>query len=223
MILRLSDARYKPVADRAVLVELASEQSDEVNRAVIALDHAIASAGIDGVVEVVPALVNLLVIFDPLQTDHAQVQDAVSNLFPLEVGAQDGSTEHIVDVCYEGYCPDLAAVAQASGLSPDAVINAHLGSEYRVCMYGFAPGYAYMSGVAPEIQVPRKQAPVRDIPAGSVMIAGPQCLVTTLVMPTGWSIIGRSPAQIMRDDPARPFLFDVGDTIRFRRISEDAL
>jgi inhibitor of KinA len=86
-------------------------------------------------------------------------------------------------------------------------------------MYGFSPGYAYLSGVAEAIQVPRKPAPVRDVPAGSVIIAGAQCLVTTLTMSTGWSIIGRSPTRILTQDAQRPFLFDVRDRVKFERIS----
>ena len=73
------------------------------------------------------------------------------------------------------------------------------------------------------IQVPRKTVPVRDIPTGSVIIAGPQCLTTTVKMPTGWSIIGRSDTRIMTDDPDRPFLFDVGDTVTFQRVGSDDL
>jgi inhibitor of KinA len=88
-------------------------------------------------------------------------------------------------------------------------------------MYGFAPGYAYLAGVPLAIQRPRKPSPLRGIAAGSVLIAGPQCLVTTLTMPTGWWIIGRSPTAILTDDGERPFLFDIGDRVRFRRISRD--
>jgi inhibitor of KinA len=41
-------------------------------------------------------------------------------------------------------------------------------------------------------------------------------------MPTGWWIIGRSPTRILRGENAdRPFLFDVGDRVRFRRIPRD--
>jgi inhibitor of KinA len=104
------------------------------------------------------------------------------------------------------------------GLSIEEAVNCHLHADYRVRMYGFAPGYAYMSGVPPAIQVPRKPSAVRDIPAGSVLVAGPQCLVTTLNMPTGWSIIGRSPTRILTNDERAPFLFSVGDIVRFRRI-----
>ena len=109
-------------------------------------------------------------------------------------------------------------MVKASGLSEEAVINAHVAGKYRVLMYGFSPGYAYLGGVPASIHVPRKEAAVRGIPAGSVVIAGQQCLVTTLTMPTGWSIIGRSPTQILTGKPEQPFLFDVGDVVRFERI-----
>ena len=215
---------FKPVADHAVLIELATEISEEANTAVQALDEAIAGAAIAGVSEVVPALVNLLVIFDPLVTDHKAIEAAVRALLPIPDRAVSAGQTHDISVCYEdGFCPDLAAVAAQSGMTTAAVINAHVGGRYRVGMYGFAPGYAYLAGVPDAIQVPRKTAAVRDIPAGSVMIAGPQCLITTLVMPTGWSIIGRSPDQVMTDDPERPFLFAVGDVVTFTRISTDAL
>jgi inhibitor of KinA len=59
---------------------------------------------------------------------------------------------------------------------------------------------------------------LRDIPTGSVLVAGAQCLVTTLVMPTGWSIIGRSPTRIFTPAEHSPFLFEVGDRVRFTRI-----
>jgi len=220
----MSDVRFKPVADHALLVEFASEISDEVNRTVIALDHAIAKTQIEGMQEVIPALVNLLAVFDPLQTDHAQVEAAIQKLLPISPARDEEAMHHTVDVCYdEGFSPDLAAVAKACNMSEEAVIAAHGAALYRVGMYGFAPGYAYLAGVPKVIQVPRKTAPVRNIPAGSVMIAGPQCLATTIVMPTGWSIIGHTPAKIMTGNPDRPFLFEVGDTVSFNRIRREAL
>jgi inhibitor of KinA len=43
--------------------------------------------------------------------------------------------------------------------------------------------------------------------------------VTTLTMPTGWWIIGHSPTVILDPKGARPFLFDVGDPVAFRRVA----
>ena len=215
--------RFRPVADHAVLVELATEAGDAASAQVVALDHALQSAQIPGVTEWVPALVNLLVCFDPMQTDHKAVTEALYALFPLPPGADSAARVHVVPVCYDpAFAPDLDDVAQACGLTPEAVIAAHGQGDYRVCMYGFAPGYAYLSGVPSRIQVPRKPQPLRDIPAGSILIAGAQCLATTLVMPTGWSIIGRTPARILRDDPHRPFLFDIGDRVVFEPVTRDA-
>jgi inhibitor of KinA len=219
----ITQARFKPVADHALLVIFADEISNAANQSVIALDHAIAAAGIHGLCETVPAYVNLLVDFDPLVTDHAAVEAAVRALLgDLKKVATTGASR-VVQVCYEGeLAPDLSAVAAACGLSNEAVINAHLAGDYRVFMYGFAPGYAYMAGTPEAIQRPRKASPVRDIPGGSILIAGAQCLVTTIMMPTGWSIIGRSPTQVLFNRPERPFLFDVGDSVTFQRIDRAA-
>lgn len=216
--------RLTPIADRAILVEFGDAVSDAVHDAVLALDRALRVAPVAGQAEVVPAMVNVLVVFDPLSTDHgtvaAEVRARLASLRPVPVAG----AEHEVLVCYEGeFGRDLATVAEAAGISVEAVIAAHLAGDYRVFMYGFAPGYAYLTGVPEVIHLPRKPAPVRGVAAGSVIIAGGQCLVTTLTMPTGWWVIGRSPTPILTGSEDRPFLFDVGDKVRFRRVGLDAL
>jgi len=213
------DPQFKAIADHALLVTFADEISEEAHAFVIALDKAIADETPLGVIETVPALVNLLVSFDPMTTDHPTVEGYLREcLADLTVSETDGS-ERRVHVCYEApFAPDLEVVSAATGLSVEAVINAHLEGDFRLLMYGFAPGYGYLSGVPERIQVPRKATPVRDVPAGSVIIAGPQCLITTLTMPTGWSIIGRSPTPILNSDPNNPCLMDIGDHVSFERI-----
>ena len=214
--------RLTPVADRAVLVDFSDTLDEAAHDAVLALDAALQAHPIPGMAEVVPAMVNLAVVFDPLLTDHAAVAAALRPLLAGGLPAQRTATDHLLPVCYDpAVAPDLAAVAAQTGLSVEAVIAAHLAGDYSVYMYGFAPGYAYLSGVPLDIRLPRKPAPVRGVAAGSVIVAGAQCLVTTLTMPTGWWVIGRSPARILTGDAARPFLFDVGDRVRFRRIGLD--
>lgn len=216
--------QLRPVGDRALLVEFGDAVAKESHDRVLGLDAALAAEPFEGFAEAVPAYAGLLVCFDPLRIDHATVEAAVSALIARGTAlAKDGAVRE-VEVCYDAdLAPDLAAVAAASGLTPEAVVAAHLGGDYDVAMYGFAPGCAYLAGVPQEIRLARKPAAVRGVPAGSVIIAGPQCLVTTLTMPTGWWIIGRSPTRILRgDDLARPFLFDVGDRVRFRRIAREA-
>lgn len=213
------EPQFKAIADHALLVTFADEISENAHEMIVALDKAIANAAPHGVLETIPALVNLLVAFDPILTDHGQVERALRDCIKGLKTRQINGVQRRVQVCYEEpFAPDLKAVASAAGLSAEAVINAHLSGDFQVLMYGFAPGYAYLSGIPDPIQVPRKPAAIRDVPAGSVIIAGPQCLITTLIMPTGWSIIGRTPASILTGDPEHPFLFDVGDRVTFERI-----
>ena len=184
------------------------------------LDQAVAAQPFAGFTESIPAFVNLLVGFDPVVTDHRQVTEYLRNLLSVQGFARQKPALREVLVCYDDdLAPDLAIVAEKTGLSTEAVINAHLAGRYDVAMYGFAPGYAYLAGVPEALRLDRKAAPQRGVAAGSVIIAGGQCLVTTLVMPTGWWIIGRSPTAILTGAQDRPFLFDVGDRVRFRRIS----
>jgi inhibitor of KinA len=82
-------------------------------------------------------------------------------------------------------------------------------------MYGFAPGFAYLGKLPSIIRLPRRAEPRRSVPAGSVIIAGLQCIITTLDMPSGWWIIGRSPTRILHPERHDPFLFDVGDQLHF--------
>jgi inhibitor of KinA len=150
-------------------------------------------------------------------TDHGSVKAALRALINATPTAGAQGACRVVDVVYDG--PDLNEVARRCGLSTEAVIAAHLGGDYQVALYGFAPGYAYLSGVPKAIALPRKEAAVRGVPAGSVIIAAGQCIVTTLTMPTGWWIIGHSPTVILDPQGPRPFLFDVGDRVEFRRVT----
>jgi inhibitor of KinA len=211
---------YLPLADIGLLVEFGDSVDPATNGRVIAFDAAVHAARLPGVLETVPSYATLMINYDPVATDFDTLRAAVAPLAAAARAANTTPAEHIIPVCYEGdNAPDLAEVAARLGMSTEAVIAAHLAGEYRVYMYGFAPGYAYLGGVPAALELPRKAVPVRGRPVGSVMIAGGQCLVTTLPMPTGWWVIGRSPVAILRPEAPRPFLFEPGDRIRFTRIA----
>ena len=219
----MTDARpyplIRPVADRAIMVEFGDVISDDAQQQVASLDTKLGGAPFYGFTEAVPALVNILVCFDPTLSDHASAEQAVKALLASPDLAAPKGCLRLVEICYDDdFAPDLKEVSNQTGLTEDAIVNQHLATTYRVVMYGFAPGYAYLGGGPSALYLPRKPSAKRGVPAASVIIAGSQCLITTLTMPTGWWIIGRSTAKILTDDPAKPFLFNLGDEIRFRRI-----
>ena len=218
--------RFRPVAEHGLLVEFGDRIDPAMQDRVFGLDKALNGEPFEGFRESVPAYAALLIGFDPLVTDHGAAERWVRGLMLRRGGETASSAPALreVLVCYDDdLAPDLPAVADATGLAPQQVIEAHLAGRYGVAMYGFAPGYAYLAGVPEAIRLPRKAAALRDVSAGSVLIAGPQCLVSTMTAPTGWWIIGRSPTRILTGDTERPFLFEIGDQVRFRRIPRDQL
>lgn len=211
--------RFRAVADRAVLAEFGDRIDSTAHAAVLRLDRQLGRTPLPGMTEAVPAYASLLVAFDPLMTDHAGITEGLRRLMDAAAPPAAAATRREVLACHDDdLAPDLPEVAARTGLSPDAVIAAFLAGDYCVYMYGFAPGYAYLAGVPPALHLPRKPVARRDVPAGSIIIAGAQCLVTALTMPTGWWIVGRSATPILRAGAERPFLFDVGDPVRFRAI-----
>jgi inhibitor of KinA len=214
-----ADPVVRPVGDSALLIDFGDRVDEAINARVIALDRALAVSPPRGLVETVPAYCSLLIEFDPLVTSQADVATAALALARIAVAEAATGHEHVVPISFaDADAPDLACVAELTGLSSEAAISAFLAARYRVFMYGFAPGYAYMGGVPPALHLPRKPVAERGHPVGSVIIAGPQCLITTLPMPTGWWVIGRTPLVVLDPRGERPFRFDPGDTIRFERM-----
>ena len=212
----------RPAGAAALLVDFGETIDDAVYADVVALDQAVQADPPAGLCETVPAYASLLLVFDPLVTDHEAVGRHALRLVTNAERLAAPPRVHDVPVCYDGKAAsDLAAAAEALGITPEALIEQHLAGDYRVYMYGFAPGYAYLGGVPEAIHLPRKPAAVRGYPVGSVMIAGAQCLITTLPMPTGWWVIGRTALRVLDTDAERPFLFDPGDRVRFTRVHGD--
>ena len=210
----------RPIADTGILVEFGDKIDDDIHAQVLAMDRVVYGADLFGVTELIPTYASLYVGYDALQVDYATLTAQLQTL----LGQGDAKTvqgKHWkIPVCYDGeFAPDLAELASALGQSEDFVIEQHTSATYKVYMYGFAPGYAYLGGVPPAIQHPRKPTPVMGVPPNAVMITGSQALISTVTMPSGWWVIGRSAVNPLRGGDDDPFLFDVGDTIGFERMT----
>ena len=100
------------------------------------------------------------------------------------------------------------------------MIAIHSGTDYRVYMLGFAPGFPYLGGMDERIATPRLASPRIRVPAGSVGIAETQTGVYPQVSPGGWRLIGNTPVSLFDPtaDPPVPFL--PGSFIRFVPVTE---
>ncbi len=194
--------RLLPYGDRAVLVELPGSD------AVRAL-HAAARA-LPGVEELVPAERTLLVVAAP--ADLAAVTAALRALRPAPVPAGAGPLVEL-PVVYDG--EDLADVAARTGLAPGEVVARHSGATYAVASTGFAPGFAYLSGLDPLLHLPRRDTPRVRVPAGSVAVAAGWSAVYPRASPGGWHMLGRTDAVLFDVDRDPPALLVPGTRVRF--------
>jgi len=216
----LERPRMLPSGDTAITVEFGRDISDESNRRVLALDHALTRHAIDGIVETVPTYRSLLVHYDPdrIGFDALAVELASLALAPDDTEA--AATRHWrIPVCYGGeHGIDLDDVAAALNTTPDDIVARHAGGAYRVAMIGFTPGWSYLSGLDPSLAMPRRQAPRLHTPAGTISIGGIQTGIQCLPGPSGWHLIGRTPVRTYQLHREPVFLLEPGDTISFAAI-----
>lgn len=198
--------RFLPVSLTVLIVEL--KDLDET----LALFASLEAETVDGIVDIVPAARTLMIRFRPEILTAEGLAAAIST---RDLSAKIAPSDMLVEipVTYDG--EDLKDVAELTGLSVSEVIERHTASEFTVAFSGFAPGFGYLVGGDPALQVPRRQSPRTKIPAGSVALAGAFSGIYPQASPGGWQIIGTTPLKmwdLTRDPPA---LFQPGYRVRF--------
>ncbi len=215
--------RFLDAGECALVVEFGSVIDEALAARVLALDAALAADPPEGLRELVPTYRSLMIHYDPLVLDRAALVAHVAARLPAAAAPAAAARLWRLPVCYDPACAggmaaevaaDQAHVAAACGMTPDAVIALHAGATFRLVMYGFAPGWAYLSGLPPALRLPRRDSPRPLIPGGSVIVAGGQAVIAGGPMPSGWHILGLTPARLF--DPARtpPLSVEVGDSLR---------
>ncbi len=116
-------------------------------------------------------------------------------------------------VVYDG--DDLATVAEYAACAIDDVVRRHLAGEYTVAFCGFAPGFAYLTGLDERLHVPRRASPRTAVPAGSVAIAGEYTAAYPRPSPGGWQLLGHTTATLWDTDRPDPALLVPGTRVRF--------
>ena len=207
----------------ALIAYLGEETSPAISANVQAAAVAVEAALGDDLVDLVPSYASLLIIYNPLQTDHMSVAHRVRAAVAHTSTASESEGRTVVlPVYYDAEVgEDLPGIAERAGLSIDEVIALHSGADYRVYAIGFAPGFAYLGQVDERIAAPRLATPRQKVPRGAVAIADRQTAVYPAVSPGGWNLIGRCPVR-MFDPDADPIMpVSVGDIVRFTAIERD--
>lgn len=218
-------ARLLRAGERGILVELADLD------AVLGLNRLVNRLRADGdapwneLVDVIPAARTLLVVARRSEA-MAALDRAIEGLVAAQafhaeqLGSADrhASTEVVeIPVVYDG--PDLADVAELTGLSPKEVVAAHTGTPWRMAFGGFAPGFPYLVDGDPRLEVPRRSEPRTVVPAGAVGLAGTFSGIYPRESPGGWQLLGHTTEVLWDVDRDPPALVQPGWFVRFVEVA----
>jgi KipI family sensor histidine kinase inhibitor len=199
--------RVLPYGDRALLVDVPDLA------AVAAVRLALERSPLPGQQELVAAARTVLVVLDRLPTANDAAALRGLSLEPAAAPVEAPGID--LPVAFDG--PDLAEVAELTGRSVPALVETLTSTEFTVAFAGFAPGFAYLTGLPPELHVPRRATPRTRVPAGSVGLAGPFAGAYPRASPGGWQLVGRTDAVLFDVDRNPPALLAPGARVRFRR------
>ena len=134
-------------------------------------------------------------------------------------GNASATVNHIeIAVTYDG--PDVDDVAALCGIDPSDFGSRHSEPEYTAAFLGFSPGFAYLVGGDPSLQIPRLPTPRRLVPAGSVAVASEFTAVYPQSTPGGWRIVGHTDASMFDPSRPQPSILAPGDLVRFKPVKE---
>ena len=177
----------------------------------------------NGVIDIIPSLVNLLVVFDHFKTSAKDVIKYVEDLDLENVTLEKKLPFHWeIPVCYESkYGLDLAFISEKCDLPESKVITLHHENVYKVGMMGFLPGLPFLTKLNEKLKLPRRNNPRTLVPSGSIGIAINQSVIYPQDSPGGWNLVGRTPVNIFDQRKENSILLSIGDKITFKPISSD--
>ncbi len=211
----MSDIQCYLLGENALVVELTAHSKSDNKEAQkpFALQQWLANSS--DFIDIVPAERSVTAYLKP-GCDSQAWQAAILEQWPeLEVGQLEPN-HHTIEVNYASHPDsDLAAVATELGLSEEQVIALHSGAEFQVQFIGFLPGFAYLSGLPTQLQLPRKTTPATKVAKGSVAIAGAYSAIYPTESPGGWHVLGTTECILFDPNSENISLLQPGDKVRF--------
>ena len=164
-----------------------------------------------------------MVHFDPRTLGTADLIAILEGLSGGESSPRAAGRHWRIPACYEApHGEDLEEVAGLLGLKPERIVALHAAARYEVVMYGFAPGFVFLSGLPSALSISRRPTPRPPAQPGALTIANGQALIASIAMPTGWYVLGRTPARTFNPARQPAFPIEVGDSVSFDQIDAAA-
>ncbi len=219
------DFKIRAQGDRCLSIDFGSEIDVQTGLLCLSVTEAMRKANLPGVTDIVPSYTSVALHYQPEahsgEPNFHTLSRAITTLIQAGIPSISSDVREVeIPVCYGGeHGPDLAYVAQVTGLTEEQVIAIHTKPGSMVFMLGFAPGAPYIGVHDPVFALPRRDVPRTAVPAGSVAIANRQSTIYPNRLPGGWHVLGATPLKLFGLDRTPPTLLMPGDRVKFVPIS----
>lgn len=212
------------ISDNAIRIEWSANVSLRLNNRITHFCSQLQIRCIPGVVEWVPSYKSVTIYYLPHVITLDEISKGIEDILQIKESSNSDFHKHrmlSVPVYYGGEAGlDLEKLAEVHEMDVTEVVRRHQEPLYVVHMLGFLPGFPYLGGLDESIATPRLETARQEIPKGSVGIAHHQTGIYPTTSPGGWNIIGKTPLSLMDLSKQTPFLFQVGDYVRFYKITK---
>ncbi len=214
---------FVPFGDHALLINVKDSDLSQANARVIQLFHFLENYQSLSIKECIPAYDSLTILYEPSNVSFEELSGQLTKDLKDFNQIEIKSKQINLPICYDkAYSLDLEEIQIQVGLSKEEIIKLHKNTNYKVFMTGFMPGFIYLGELPASLQVTRKPAPRKEIPPGSVGLAGKQTGIYSIASPGGWQIIGRS-INILDNIREGSLEISIGDEIRFFEVSKNEI
>lgn len=230
---------FRPLGDRYLAVEFGDEANLLLNFRVIALQEALEAEAIDGVIDLIPSLRELGIVFDFDRTSHRRLENAIKPLLPHVRDPKSLRSRHVrLPVWYDDpWSAEIARrykveknidfIARCNNLTIEQVIETHTASDYWIVCVGFTPGCYFSRVLDPSkwITAPKYKVPRSYTPARCLALAGFSTGPYPVASPGGYQLLGRlavnlyEPIPRNKDFPEDGVLLRAGDRLRYYSVS----
>jgi len=155
---------------------------------------------------------SLLVLF----LEDVLLEDLKTELLQIFKGLKSKPVSYTswnIPMCVDFEDLEFEKISNQIQFTKTELLEIHLNTTYTVEFIGFLPGFPYLSGLDPRLQLPRKKTPSRLITSGTVAIANDTCGIYPQDSPAGWYGIGRCPLKLFSPEKDQPTLLQLGDHI----------
>lgn len=207
--------RISYAGENAFLLDASSTVFEAgIQACVINAAHALARH--TGVMQAIPGVNNLLMVFDSVMHDHHEARIWLEDAWYQASSDEPDGRMISIPVTYDSESSeDLKAIAHYCNLTMTDVISLHSNTSYRVAAVGAMPGFVYLSGLDPRLAIPRRQVPRMLVEKGSVIIGGGNAGVMPCTAPSGWYQLGHTDIALFDHNRNPPCYLEIGDRVRF--------